>query len=379
MKPLRRPRLTIRTHLALIYGTAFTVVTIMLLAGVYLVLTTSLTPAIPPPSPDSSSVPVPSADPATAVEQASDEPHGRLLQVLGVALFLGAIAAIAVGWLITSHALSPIRRITTTARRIASGHLHERVALTGPADEIKELADTIDDMLTRLEKAFDAQRRFAANASHELLTPLTTSRAILEVAAARPASCDVHALTDDLLSINEQSEHLVDSLLALTQAEHGAINGTTVNLVALVGHAIDTTRAEARDLGVAIDASLTPATVHGDPELLSRLIVNLLTNAIRHNKPGGDIAISLVRNEKESALTLSNTGRQVQPDMAGQLFEPFVRAEPRTQGNRKSHGLGMAIVRAVAEAHLGVAEARANPGGGLTVTVRLPNGVDGTS
>jgi signal transduction histidine kinase len=370
----RRSGLTVRTQLTLVYGTTFALATTVLSVGVYLLTSTLLTPA------QGAVGAIPPVGPTSVASRAGTGPGpdawSALVLAAGIALALGLVVASVLGWIVAGRMLAPIRRITAIARETASRNLHARVALTGPSDEIQELADTFDGMLARLERTFEAQRRFAANASHELLTPLTTGRAILEVAAATPATCDVRVLTAQLLAVNRQSEHLVETLLDLARAEHGVVRMTSTDLAAVAAKALEETRAEALERDLTIEVASAPTPVDGDPALLDRLVANLLRNAVRHNESGGRVLVRVARDETGPALVVCNTGQQVPAARVDELFEPFVRAAPRTRGSRDSHGLGMAIIRAVAEAHHGTVTATANPGGGLTVLVRFPEPAD---
>lgn len=357
----RRPALTIRAHLTLVYAITFALAVTVLTVGLYLLTSSLLTPA-EPPTPGT-------GEPPQIVPAQSPNPWPGVVMLTLLVLAAGVIVAAVIGWVVAGRMLSPIRRITATAREIAARDLRARVALAGPHDEIRELADTFDGMLAQLQRTFDAQRRFAANASHELLTPLTTARAILEVAAANPAKCDVRRLTEQLLAVNRQSEQLVDALLALARAEHGVVRSSRVDLALIVERALHDVGDEAWERDVAIDVVTEPAPVDGDPALLELLTVNLLRNAFRHNRPGGHVRLRVTRDGDGPVLAVANTGPQVPAELIDELFEPFVRAEPRT---RAGHGLGMAIIHAVAEAHRGLIVAEANPGGGLTVTIRFP-------
>jgi signal transduction histidine kinase len=366
----RRPTLTIRAHLAVVYGITFTLAATVLSVTVYLLMTAVLTPASVPPAP---AAPVVMPTPR-ALGGAAEQEAGSLRSVVlaaGLALAFGVLVASVLGWVVAGRMLAPIRRITAIARETASRSLHARVALTGPRDEITELADTFDGMLTRLERAFEAQRRFAANASHELLTPLTTSRALLSMAAANPETCDVRVLTEQLLSVNRQSERLVDTLLELARAEHGVVQATPTDLALVTEKALDEIRTEAEQRSLTIEVRSAPVHVNGDPALLECLVVNLLRNAVRHNHAGGRVVIRVIRGIGGPRLTVGNTGEEVPVDRLDELFEPFVRAAPRTRGHQDSHGLGLAIIRAIAEAHRSTVTAEANPGGGLTVTVHF--------
>jgi len=361
--------LRIRVRLTLIFGLAFAAAVTALLTAMYLYLSALIAaPAAPPVAPVGAST-------SPAATGRADAAHG-LLQASAVALLLGSIVAVAVGWLVAGRMLAPMTRVTSTAARIAAGDLHRRVALRGPDDELKKLADTFDRMLERLQAAFDAERRFAANASHELLTPLATSRTILEVAAADPGGSDIGVLTSRLLALNNRSENLVDALLTLATAEQGIPSRQSTDLAAATNAALDEVRGEAADRGIIIGVELRPAPVTGDPALLTRLAANLLRNAVRHNHARGEVTVAVRRHADEVRLTVVNTGPDVSPALAGEMFEPFVRAAGRTRGG--GHGLGLTIVRAITTAHRGAVSAAAAPGGGLAVTVTLPAGVFAT-
>ncbi|MFC6085264.1 sensor histidine kinase [Sphaerisporangium aureirubrum] len=355
------PSLPIRARLTLIYFGSFLVVAVALLSCVYLLMRNLATPPVAPVAPGGGPPPV-AASPASGLFQAS-----------AIALAVCGVIALGAGRLMAGRALAPVNRVTATAARIAAGNLHQRVGLAGPDDDVKRLADTVDGMLSRLEAAFEAQRRFAANASHELLTPLATSRAILEVAAAHPERCDMSELTSKLLAVNERGERIVEALLTLAWADYGGVERRDVDLAAVVGEAVERAGAEAEARGVSVRVRLGAARVDGDPVLLGRLADNLVVNAVRHNHPGGLVEVSSVDSGGAATLTVSNTGAAVAPGTVGQLFEPFVRLRPRTQQDGvPGQGLGMAIIRAVAQAHGAGLTATANPEGGLTVCVRFP-------
>jgi signal transduction histidine kinase len=289
-------------------------------------------------------------------------------------LLAGAVPAFGTGWLLAGRMLAPIGRVTRAAATIAAGNLHRRVDLNGPYDEVKQLADTFDDMLSRLERAFEAQRRFTANASHELLTPLAVARAVLETGTPGPD-------TAKLLELNERSEHTVVALLTLARADQAPAGRDPVDLRALVADAVTRAQPSATVAGVTVETDLADAVVGGDPMLCAHLADNLLANAVRYNHPGGQVVVSLVRRpDRSAALTVVNTGPVVAADSVAGLFEPFVRAEGRSnRGADGGHGLGMAIVRAVVQAHGGTVTAAANPEGGLTVTAAFPGCITGTA
>lgn len=355
--------LPIRVRLTLVYFGSFLVVGVALLACVYLLmrnLTAAPSPAAPP---DAGDLPLPEVPPVPS-EVPSVE---RMVRSSAIALVVCGGLALVAGRVMAGRVLAPITRVTETAERIAAGNLHQRVGMSGPDDDVKRLADTVDGMLERLEAAFEAQRRFAANASHELLTPLATSQAILEVAAAHPERCDVRELTSKLLAVNERGERIVEALLTLARADYGGVERREVDLAQVVAESVERAGGEARERGVAVRTRLGPAVVTGDPVLLGRLADNLVVNAVRHNHAAGVAEVSLTG----TTLTVRNSGATVDPGTVHHLFEPFVRARPRTHQDR-GQGLGMAIIRAVAQAHGATLTVTANHGGGLTVTVRFP-------
>src|SRR5262249_32440478 len=242
----------------------------------------------------------------------------------GIALVVVGVIAFGFGWLIAERALRPVHAITATARRVAAAAstnrgLHERIALTGPGDEIKELADTFDDMLERLDRSFDSPRRFVANASHELRTPLAINRALVEVAVTRPgASPDAKALGETLLSVNARHERLIDGLLTLADSENEETERSTVDLQDVATHILD--QCAAPDLSVR--RSLSPAPVEGDPILMERLVHNLVENAVRHNEPGGWLSVATGVSDGRATVTVTNTGPAVAPYDVEAIFEP---------------------------------------------------------
>jgi signal transduction histidine kinase len=298
----------------------------------------------------------------------------------GIALLIVGSAAVAFGWLIAGRVLSPLQRVTETARRIAHApaadrNLHLRIALDGPDDEVKELADTFDTMVERLDKSFDGQRRFVANASHELRTPLTLNRALVEVAMhRRNASNDVQQLGETLLEINTRHERLIDGLLLLARSESEVLEPVEVDLADVVSHVVAESAAEAVAAHVRLEERAYSAFSGGDPVLLERLVQNLVENGIRHNLPSGGFVrvVSRSRSDGQVEVEVSNSGPVIPPyDIPG-LFEPFRRLGVERLVTAKGAGLGLSIVRSVARAHGGEATARPREGGGLIVSVVLP-------
>ncbi|MEJ3743700.1 HAMP domain-containing sensor histidine kinase [Actinomycetes bacterium KLBMP 9797] len=284
--------------------------------------------------------------------------------LVGVAVIGGWL-----GWLAAGRTLRPIGQITATARRIADDSMHQRVALAGPRDELRELGDTFDEMLARLGPAFDGQRLFVANASHELKTPLTISRTLLEVALTQP---DVppgwRRLCTDLLEVNGRQERLLDGLLTLARFEHAILAPVPVDLAAVVREIAAAVADRAR-VSVLVDAA--PALALGDPTLLERLVQNLVHNAVQHNVPDGEVQVASGTAAAGAWIRVANTGPVVARDEIDGLFEPFRRLGGRGEAGTGS-GLGLSIVRSVVRVHGGAVTAEPGDRGGLVVRVTLP-------
>ncbi|MEV7421578.1 HAMP domain-containing sensor histidine kinase [Streptomyces sp. NPDC091212] len=285
--------------------------------------------------------------------------------LIGMALLAGLL-----GWWLAGRALGPVAAMTDTTRRISEHNLHQRLALTGPDDELHRLADTFDTMLDRLEKSFESQRRFVSNASHELRTPLAVQRTSLEVGLADPLPDGLAEVREDLLAANREAEQLISALLVLARSDRGLEETDTVDLPAVARLVAAELAPRAEEGEVDVDVTVTadrPLKVLGDPVLLRHLLTNLVRNAIQYNHPGGQVRVRL----EGHTLTVTNTGPPVPADRVPDLFEPFRRlAQDRV--STTGHGLGLAIVRSIAEAH--GTQATAEPGrrGGLKVTVRFP-------
>jgi signal transduction histidine kinase len=276
-------------------------------------------------------------------------------------------------WWLTGRLLRPLQRINSTARRLSLATLHERITLTGPRDELRELADNFDAMLDRIEDAVASQRRFIANASHELRTPLAVQRTAIEIGLVNPTPAKLARVRMELLRNAERSERLIEGLLALAEGERDLEAPTPVDLAALVAQAADEHRLAAEDAGVHLTVSTRPVTVIGDEVMLARLTANLVQNAVRYNRSGGNIAVEL---SPDATLVVRNTGPDVPTDRVDELFRPFQRLHAERVGPAEGAGLGLSIVSAIAHAHGGRVSAVANPGGGLTVTVTLPAAKD---
>lgn len=297
-----------------------------------------------------------------------------------VSLGVVGVAAGCFGWLLAGRALAPLQNVTATARRVADRNLHERIALDGPDDEIKELADTFDAMLERLDRAFDGQRRFVANASHELRTPLAINRTLIEVALTDPeVPASTQRLGATLLAVNHRNERLIDGLLILASSEQLIDRSTRVDLAAITQRAISTAAPAADRAAIDLRSALAPAFVAGDPALLERIAQNLVDNAIRYNcTDHGWVLVTVDGDQQSARLTVENTGPDVAPFEIDGLFEPFRRLNSERTTDAASlapdrgAGLGLSIVRSVATAHRGAVRASARPDGGLLVSVTLP-------
>jgi signal transduction histidine kinase len=288
-------------------------------------------------------------------------------------LGLGTLLAAGLGWAVSRRVLRPLTAVTTAAQAASQENLGQRLALAGPPDELKELADTFDAMLARLEAAFASQRRFVANASHELRTPLTEMRTLIDVTTARPPASAAQ-LGPALAAIGaavDKSEELIEALLTLARSDRGLGPAEAVDLPTAVEDAIDLVGAAAAAGQIRIRTELRDAQVTGDRVLLERLVSNLIDNAVKHNVTGGWVLASTRAGAGIAELTVANGGEHIPADQVTGLFEPFRRLSGRT-GNRPGSGLGLSIVTSVAKAHGGHAEARARPDGGLDVQITLP-------
>jgi signal transduction histidine kinase len=364
-------KLTVRGRLTLVYGSLFVAAGLVLLAVTYLLVSQQLPRGesmMRTVMPDLGASGV--AGP-TMVQRFTTETRDSALNTVltqsTIAFVLVSAVAIALGWLIAGRMLQPLHQITDTARRIAFAPaggeaLHERIALDGPPDEVKLLADTFDLMLARLDQSFDGQRRFIANASHELRTPLTLNRTLLEVALEPPTvSPDLRQLGTTLLAINDRHGRLIDGLLVLAQSERELTRRSYLDLADIVTHVAGKAEVEAGE-----------AATMGDPVLLERLVQNLVENGWRHNvADGGWVRITTGTRGGTVFVEVSNSGPVVPQYEIPGLFEPFRRlGTDRVAG--PGAGLGLSIVRAVARAHGGEVRAVPRADGGLTVIVTLP-------
>jgi signal transduction histidine kinase len=270
--------------------------------------------------------------------------------------------------------LRPVHRLTIAARELSAANLDQRLHLTGPRDELTELGDTFDQMLSRLEAAFQSQRRFIANASHELRTPLAIMRTELDVTLdkGQPGAGQLRSMGEVIRTAVTRSERLVDGLLALAESERGIEHAEPVDLASLVAPGLALVADSARAAGIRLTTDLASAPVTGTRVLLERLAENLADNAVRHNQPGGWLTITTARHGDIAELRVENSGPRITLDQAATLFEPFRRLHPDRVNSARGSGLGLSIVRAVARAHDGDATATPMAAGGLRVTVALP-------
>ncbi|MEU2338167.1 HAMP domain-containing sensor histidine kinase [Streptomyces sp. NPDC006654] len=389
--PWLRP--TIRIRLTLLYGGMFLIAGILLLSIIYLLAAQAINTGNQPlfkivgadklsvssdncPAIAGSSLPL--SDFNTAIAQCVDHQRQAALDNLlsrSLLALLGlAVIAFAFGYAMAGRVLSPLGRITRTARAVAGSDLSRRIELDGPDDELKELADTFDDMLERLQRAFTAQQRFVGNASHELRTPLAINRTLLEVHLSDPgAPVELQQLGKTLLATNERSEQLVEGLLLLARSDNQIVERKPVDLAEVATQAVDQVHAEAEAKGVTIRGVRKPAVVQGNGVLLERIALNLLQNAVRYNVPeDGWVEVTTEVQHGQAVLSVSNTGPVVPAYEIDNLFEPFRRLRTERTGSDKGVGLGLSIVRSVARAHGGHITAQPREGGGLVMRVTLP-------
>ena len=366
----RSRRLTIRARLTLTYAGLVTGSGAVLIALVYLYMR-QLQVAVPEQAPSTDGV---EEEVYLRITLMSEFLNTMLVISLG-ALVLLALLSGAVGWVVAGRMLAPLSTMNEAAKQAASGDLSRRLSLTGPRDEIRDLADTYDHMLDSLETSLGTYRRFAANASHELRTPLATAQTMIDVTLADPAASaeQLRSLAERLRETNRANVETVDALLDLAEAQSGDLYREQVDLGEVVASALSQLVPEAGarevDLPEPPDALVV---VEGDPVLLRQAVSNLLRNAVRHNVAHGGIELELTSTDDRARLRVSNDGSLVPAERLESLREPFVRGSGRGRTRDAGHGLGLAIVSAVATAHNGVLELSANPSGGLTATLDLP-------
>jgi signal transduction histidine kinase len=327
---------------------------------------------------DTSVVPFVKVDPVAPVVKIpafdpEDPGLDRLAVSSALALAVMSVISLGLGWIVAGRALRPLRTITATAREISATNLHERLDLEGPDDEVKELGETLDELFGRLEASFDSQRHFVANASHELRTPLTVERTLLQVALADPDAdvTTLRAACEDVLEVGAQQERLIGSLLTLATSERGLEEREPFALDEVVAQVVASRHESAEQRGVRVDTTIIEVHALGDVRLVESLVTNLVDNALHHNVAEGRVEVSTASVAGGATLAVRNTGPVIPPMDVDRLFEPFQRLGNERVG-ADGHGLGLAIVRAIADAHGATLTARARPEGGLDVEVRFP-------
>ena len=382
---LRLPRRSVRLRLTLLYGGLFLVSGVVLLVITYLLVTNKIFGAEAVfeirSAGDPVTVPPTVGRPSTHFSEGGGDQVRQLLLLSGIALAVMLAVSVALGWLMAGRVLRPLRTITATTRQLSEANLGQRLAVAGPDDELKDLADTIDGLLGRLDVAFesqqdalDAQRRFVANASHELRGPLTRERAAIEVALADPAAsvASLRSAFERVLAASKQQERLLDALLVLARGQDGLDRWESFDLAAVTDEVVLARHAEVQRRRLRVDATLRPAPALGDPRLAERLVSNLVDNAIRHNLPEGWIQLQTGSNAGRAELSVVNSGPAVSPTEVDRLLRPFQRLGADRTGHNHGHGLGLSIVAAVAAAHGADLRVGARPDGGLQVVVGFP-------
>ncbi|MBF8188375.1 HAMP domain-containing histidine kinase [Nonomuraea sp. K274] len=371
-------KVSIRWRLTLTYSLLFFVAAAVLLFSVYAIVGRAIAEAWLPLNTDGFDAvraTILQNQWSTLRQQAVESAQGALFQSSLMALLGVGLLALILGYFVADRALRPVARMTGTARKLSESNLaHQRIALEGPSDELKELADTFDAMLARLNVAFDTQRRFVANASHELRTPLTINRTVLEIALSDPAASeDLKALGRTLLEVNARNEKLIEGLLLLARSERELAVRKPLDVQEVAQTAVEQVLPFAREHGVTVTTELVSAPTIGDPVLLERSVSNLLENAVKYNMPeNGKLWIRTGMVDGALVVQVANTGQHVPAYEVNSLFEPFRRLHADRVDSAKGSGLGLSIVRAVIQAHGGNVTAVPRDGGGLVVTIRLP-------
>ena len=364
----RMRRRTLQLRLVAGFGGMFFLVGLLLLAIPYIL---GRAAAISGPVFLGNPADLPARRAIAVAQRAADIHHQFVFSVAALAVL--AAASVALGWVLAGVTLRPLRTITVTAREISASNLHRRLAVEGPYEEFRELGDTLDDLLSRLEASFASQRNFVANASHELRSPLAAERAVLQVALAdrHPSVESLRAACEELIALGGHQERLIDDLLTLAESERGIDRWERFDLAGIARTVVHARSEEAAERGVALDVAGPMAPVVGDRRLVTILVGNLVDNAIRHNVAGGHATVRTSQSGRGSTVAVSNSGPVVGDEDVAHLFEPFVRLAG-TRRHGEGHGLGLAIVRSVADVHRADLRATARPQGGLAVNVTFP-------
>jgi two-component system, OmpR family, sensor histidine kinase VanS len=388
---LHLPSRTVRLRLTLLYSGLFLVSGAVLLAITYLLVRRASVPDLVvaggsqhgPTGPRALKEALANPDIERYVRHGAEQQYARALQAhtddlhqllvrSGIALAIMTVVSLALGWLVAGRVLRPLRAMTASTRQISERNLNERIALPGPQDELKDLADTIDGLLARLEAHVAEQQRFAANASHELRTPLAVTKTLLDVARSDPSRNDGE-LVERLHTVNTRAIDLTEALLLLSRAEQRSFTEENIDLSLSAEEAIETLLPLAEELGVSIETSLETAPTTGSRALLLQLSTNLLHNAIVHNLPDrGTVRVSTVARPDVVELTVENTGEMLASQTVSTLAEPFLRGDERVRAERAGIGLGLAIVNRIVQAHDGTLALTPRAAGGLRVTVLIP-------
>ena len=381
--PARRHRRSVRWRLAAVYGALSILSAAVVVTGIYSweASAASVQPATPaPPAPSGQQSPLAQAQARIGqleyqVTALSDRAHSinshGLPAAVAVVLGLTAIASLILGWLLAGRILRPLRKITTATRSISEDDLGRRLAIPGPANELTDLADTIDALLARLQAAFDAQRQFVANASHELRTPLTLERALLEVALADPAAtaATLRSACEEVLVTGQEQERLIEALLTLARSQRGLDHRDPFDLAEITTRVLNARSPRAQALALDVTAELGSAAATGDPSLAERLIANLTDNALSYNVPGGQVEVSTGTRNGHAFLLMANTGPPVPAGQIQRLLQPFQRLNPDRADEPGRSGLGLSIVAAIAKAHDAALSVHPGNHGGLSVEV----------
>ncbi len=368
---LHLPARTVRLRLTLLYGGLFLASGVVLLVIMYLLFRHNGGVDLIVPSGAKHPDPVAEQKFSELVQRSNEDLHEGLLQA-GIALAIMTVVSGALGWLVAGRVLRPLRAMTATTRQISERNLHERLALSGPRDELKDLADTIDGLLARLEAHVAEQQRFAANASHELRTPLAVTQTLLDVARNDP-NRDYDELIARLHAVNTRAIDLTEALLLLSRADQRTFVREHVDLSLIAEEATETLLPLAEERGLTIETSGEVAPTVGSHALLLQLSTNLVHNAVVHNLPeGGTVWVTTsVHPERAAVLTVESTGEKLTPQLVSTLAEPFQRGARRIRADHAGVGLGLAIVKSITEAHDGSLTLAPRADGGLRVTVRL--------
>ncbi len=391
---LHLPARTVRLRLTLLYSSLFLLSGAVLLAITYILVRRAGGPdlvvaggsAHGPAGPRALTKALANPEVAGYVRHSAEQQYARVAQAHAdtlhqlavrsvIALATTTLFSLVLGWFVAGRVLRPLRVMTASTRQISEHNLHERLALSGPRDELKDLADTIDGLLGRLQAHVAEQQRFAANASHELRTPLAITQSLLDVARSDPKRED-NALVERLHAVNSRAIDVTEALLSLTRADRRSLTIEEVDLSLMAEEATETLLplAEERGVTIATSGEMTPA--RGSRALLLQLTTNLVHNAIVHNlADGATVWVSTTAGSDEVELTVENTGEALAPETVSRLAEAFLRGDERIRHAQAGVGLGLAIVKRITEAHDGVLTLTPRAAGGLRVTVRIPAAV----